>query len=89
MTLWLQFIGLGEMSNFSLTVLIEINGVMTKAGSITGTDLWINAQSFGLYTWHTPEEASMHSVSAIELSNFAVNSAYKDKHPELNRIGHN
>ena len=26
------------MSNFSLTVLIEINGVMTKAGSITGTD---------------------------------------------------
>lgn len=26
------------MSNFSLTVLIEINGVMTKAGFITGTD---------------------------------------------------
>ena len=26
------------MSNFSLTVLIEINGVMTNAGSITGTD---------------------------------------------------
>lgn len=26
------------MSNFSLTVLIEINGVMTKVGSITGTD---------------------------------------------------
>lgn len=26
------------MSNFSLTVLFEINGVMTKAGSITGTD---------------------------------------------------
>ena len=26
------------MSNFSLTVLIEINGVMTKTGSITGTD---------------------------------------------------
>lgn len=26
------------MNNFSLTVLIEINGVMTKAGSITGTD---------------------------------------------------
>ena len=26
------------MSNFSLTVLIEINGVMKKAGSITGTD---------------------------------------------------
>ena len=26
------------MSNFSLTVQIEINGVMTKAGSITGTD---------------------------------------------------
>lgn len=26
------------MSNFSLTVLIEINGVMTKAGVITGTD---------------------------------------------------
>lgn len=26
------------MSNFSLTVLIEINGAMTKAGSITGTD---------------------------------------------------
>lgn len=26
------------MSNFSLTVLIEINGLMTKAGFITGTD---------------------------------------------------
>ena len=26
------------MSNFSLTVLIEVNGEMTKAGSITGTD---------------------------------------------------
>ena len=26
------------MNNFSLTVFIEINGVMTKAGSITGTD---------------------------------------------------
>ena len=26
------------MSNFSLTVLIEINGVMTRVGSITGTD---------------------------------------------------
>ena len=26
------------MNNFSLTVLIEINGLMTKAGSITGTD---------------------------------------------------
>lgn len=26
------------MSNFSLTVLIEINGAMTKVGSITGTD---------------------------------------------------
>ena len=26
------------MSNFSLTVFIEINDVMTKAGSITGTD---------------------------------------------------
>ncbi|MBQ0051868.1 MAG: HipA domain-containing protein [Treponema sp.] len=26
------------MSNFSLTVLIEINGTMTKAGTITGTD---------------------------------------------------
>ena len=26
------------MSNFSLTVLIEINGVMTKAGPINGTD---------------------------------------------------
>ena len=26
------------MSNFSLTVLIEINGVMTKAGFITGTN---------------------------------------------------
>ena len=26
------------MSNFSLTVLIEINGIMTNAGSITGTD---------------------------------------------------
>ena len=26
------------MSNFSLAVLIEINGVMTKEGSITGTD---------------------------------------------------
>ena len=26
------------MSNISLTVLIEINGVMTNAGSITGTD---------------------------------------------------
>ena len=25
------------MNNFSLTVLIEINGLMTKAGSITGT----------------------------------------------------
>ena len=25
------------MSNFSLTVLIEINGLMTKTGSITGT----------------------------------------------------
>lgn len=26
------------MSNFSMTVLIEINCLMTKAGSITGTD---------------------------------------------------
>lgn len=26
------------MNNFSLTVLIEINGVITKAGSITGTN---------------------------------------------------
>lgn len=26
------------MSNFLLKVLIEINGVMTKVGSITGTD---------------------------------------------------
>lgn len=44
----------------------------------------------GLFTLDTstPDEASMYSVSAIELSNFAVNSAYKDKHPELNRIGH-
>ncbi len=26
------------MNNFSITVFIEINGVMTKLGSITGTD---------------------------------------------------
>lgn len=44
----------------------------------------------GLFTLDTStsEEASMYSVSAIELSNFAVNSAYKDKHPEINRIGY-
>lgn len=43
----------------------------------------------GLFTLDTstPEESSMYSVAAIELSNFAVNSAYKDKHPETNRIG--
>lgn len=35
----------------------------------------------------TPDESSMYSVASVELSNFAVNSAYKDKHPEMNRIG--
>ena len=44
----------------------------------------------GLFTLDisTPEEDAMYSVPAVELSNFAVNSAYKDKHPELNRIGY-
>lgn len=44
----------------------------------------------GLFTLDisTPDEDAMYSVSAAELSNFAVNSAYKDMHPEANRIGH-
>jgi len=44
----------------------------------------------GLFTLDisTPDEDAMYSVSAVELSNFAVNSAYKDMHPEANRIGH-
>lgn len=44
----------------------------------------------GLFTLDTStaEESSMYSVSAIELSNFAVNSAYKDSHPDANRIGY-
>lgn len=44
----------------------------------------------GLFTLDTStqDEASMYSVPAIELSNFAVNFAYKNKHPDVNRIGY-
>lgn len=43
----------------------------------------------GLFTidTSTPERNSLYSVSAIELSNFAVNSAYRKNHPEIHSIG--
>lgn len=43
----------------------------------------------GLFTidTSTPSKTSLYSVSAIELSNFAVNSEYKKNHPEINKIG--
>ena len=51
-----------------------------RTGSEIKPDLQLSSNSWGSF---------YVSFSAIELSNFAVNSAYKDKHPELNRIGHN
>ena len=33
------------------------------------------------------DDASKYTVPSIELSNFAVNSAYKDKHPEISGLG--
>lgn len=40
----------------------------------------------GLFTVKIDEER-FNNISAIELSNFAVNSNYRNKHPEVNAIG--
>ena len=51
------------MSNFSLTVLIEINGVMTKVGSITGTDykdaVFVYDESYIANKTHRPISISL------------------------------
>ena len=44
----------------------------------------------GLFTIEdddTGSDINFYSVPAIELSNFAVNSAYREKHPEFAKIG--
>ena len=45
----------------------------------------------GCFTLKEPdqndEDASKYTVPSIELSNFAVNSAYRDKHPEISGLG--
>lgn len=45
----------------------------------------------GSFTLKEPEQsdddASKYTVPSVELSNFAVNSAYREKHPEIKRIG--
>ncbi len=35
----------------------------------------------------TDEDASKYTVPSVELSNFAVNSAYRKKHPEIQGLG--
>lgn len=38
-------------------------------------------------TGQNDDDASKYTVPSIELSNFAVNSAYRDKHPEISGLG--
>lgn len=45
----------------------------------------------GSFTLKAPnqsdDDASKYTVPSVELSNFAVNSAYRKKHPEIRRLG--